>query len=213
MLENIEASKSKWTHVTGRSLQAWGGVISAKGTLIPAPMPAWMSSIVNKVSLETELWGTNQKPNHVLVNKYEPGQGILPHKDGPIYFPATAILSLGSPAVMNFHAQKSDPPSNDQMDESSIDRVIAVALPRRSLLMFSEDMYEKYCHGIDFVKARQFGSCDSCDSINPVVNLVNPQHADAPDGIVARSGTRVSLTIRKVLKVQKSNLLRLTNTW
>lgn len=32
------------------------------------------------------------RPNHVLVNAYQPGQGIMPHEDGPLYHPAVAIL-------------------------------------------------------------------------------------------------------------------------
>jgi alkylated DNA repair dioxygenase AlkB len=37
--------------------------------------------------------------NHVLVNEYAPGQGILSHQDGPLYAPAVAILSM----VRNTH--------------------------------------------------------------------------------------------------------------
>ena len=37
-------------------------------------------------------------PNHVLINAYPPGSGILPHTDGPAYEPQTATLSLGCPA-------------------------------------------------------------------------------------------------------------------
>ena len=41
-------------------------------------------------------------PNHVLANVYQPGQGIMAHQDGPLYFPCTCIISLGEPAVMRF---------------------------------------------------------------------------------------------------------------
>ncbi|CAI5959513.1 unnamed protein product, partial [Closterium sp. NIES-64] len=37
--------------------------------------------------------------NHVLVNEYQEGQGIM---DGPAYFPCVAILSLGLPGTMVF---------------------------------------------------------------------------------------------------------------
>lgn len=40
--------------------------------------------------------------DHVLINKYEPGEGILAHKDGPLYQPFVCILSLGSSAILNF---------------------------------------------------------------------------------------------------------------
>lgn len=32
----------------------------------------------------------------------QPREGIMPHEDGPLYHPAVAILSLGSPAVVRF---------------------------------------------------------------------------------------------------------------
>ena len=40
--------------------------------------------------------------NHVLVNSYLPGEGIMPHQDGPLYHPAVCILSLGCPAIVRF---------------------------------------------------------------------------------------------------------------
>ena len=33
-------------------------------------------------------------PNHVLINEYLPGQGILPHTDGPLYVPIVVTISL-----------------------------------------------------------------------------------------------------------------------
>ena len=40
--------------------------------------------------------------NHVLVNEYRAGEGIMPHQDGPLYTPAVAIASLGCGATMRF---------------------------------------------------------------------------------------------------------------
>jgi alkylated DNA repair protein alkB family protein 6 len=37
------------------------------------------------------------------VNEYIDGIGIMPHTDGPLYFPHVAILSLGSGAIFNFY--------------------------------------------------------------------------------------------------------------
>lgn len=61
----------------------------------------WLGSIVERLFKETGVYGTD-RPNHVLLNGYSPGQGIFNHQDGPIYHPAVCILSLGSTAVMNF---------------------------------------------------------------------------------------------------------------
>lgn len=45
---------------------------------------------------------SDQPPNHILLNEYRDGQGIGPHKDGPLYHPMVAVLSLGSPADIHF---------------------------------------------------------------------------------------------------------------
>jgi len=43
-----------------------------------------------------------QPPNHILLNSYEEGQGIAPHKDGPLYENKVAIISLGSADDLHF---------------------------------------------------------------------------------------------------------------
>jgi alkylated DNA repair protein alkB family protein 6 len=43
------------------------------------------------------------KANHILINKYEVGVGIMPHKDGPLYNPYVVILSIGSDSFFNFY--------------------------------------------------------------------------------------------------------------
>lgn len=44
--------------------------------------------------VESSCGGLLTNLNHVLVNEYQPGQGIMAHQDGPLYTPAVAILSL-----------------------------------------------------------------------------------------------------------------------
>jgi alkylated DNA repair protein alkB family protein 6 len=124
------------------------------------------------------------------VNAYEPGEGILPHQDGPLYYPAVAIVSLGAGAVMKFTPHSS-------LRESSGDAAAPppqgarVWLPRRSLLLFAEEAYTAYLHGIpadgeqDDVRSGADGAADE------------DERGD---------GTRVSLTCRSVLKVRR-NLL------
>lgn len=45
----------------------------------------------------------DKAPAHVLVNSYQPGDGIMPHADGAAYLPCVAILSLGAPVVFRFY--------------------------------------------------------------------------------------------------------------
>ncbi|XP_057864425.1 alkylated DNA repair protein ALKBH6 homolog isoform X1 [Cryptomeria japonica] len=90
---------SKWKTLKNRRLQNWGGVVHEKG-LLPQALPSWLSTIIQKICDWTKLFPS--PINHVLINEYLPGQGIMPHQDGPAYFPVVAIISLGSPAVMCF---------------------------------------------------------------------------------------------------------------
>jgi len=81
------------------------------------------------------------RPNHVLVNHYGPGDGIMPHKDGPAYHPLAAILSLGSAVVFDFWRNHSHVASNEPA-------VLSLLVPPRSLLVFSDAAYSSHLHGI-----------------------------------------------------------------
>jgi alkylated DNA repair protein alkB family protein 6 len=47
-------------------------------------------------------------PNHVLINEYLPGQGIMAHKDGPAYYPVVCTVSLGAPLCLDIYETKED---------------------------------------------------------------------------------------------------------
>lgn len=80
---------------------------------------------------------------------------LQPHQDGPSYFPVVAILSLGSPVVMDFtpHARlKLDSKdSNGEITEIAKDkwlddhRPFSIILMPRSLLIFKDQAYSGYC--------------------------------------------------------------------
>ncbi len=59
---------------------------------------------------EDHLFGQSphQGPNHVLINEYQPGQGIMPHEDGAAYWPVVATVSLGAPIVLDIYGKDSD---------------------------------------------------------------------------------------------------------
>jgi alkylated DNA repair protein alkB family protein 6 len=138
------------------------------------------------------------------VNAYEPGEGILPHQDGPLYHPAVAILSLGASAVMHFtpHASLLDAASAEGAPPPAGARVW---LPRRSLLLFADEAYTQHLHSIPAALADDVAG--ESDSESGVCNP--PGVGDCGDGdatVVAREALRVSLTCRSVLKVRR-NLL------
>ncbi|KAK4850802.1 hypothetical protein QYF36_009901 [Acer negundo] len=100
LLNNIYGGPvSKWKSLKNRRLQNWGGVVHEKG-LLPQDLPPWLTKITQRIYEKSGLFPS--AINHVLINEYLPNQGIMPHQDGPAYFPVVAILSLGSPVVMDF---------------------------------------------------------------------------------------------------------------
>lgn len=77
-----------------------------------------------------------QIPNQVTVNKYQPGQGIPPHCDTHSAFCDPIFsLSLANGTVMEFRR-----PSDGCH--------LSVWLPRRSLLIMSEESRHGWTHGI-----------------------------------------------------------------
>lgn len=84
---------------------------------------------------------------------------MQPHQDGPSYFPVVAILSLGSPVVMDFtpHAklkldsqEVTDKESDGETFEIGKDKWLddhhpfSVILMPRSLLIFKDEAYSGY---------------------------------------------------------------------
>ncbi|XP_069313694.1 alpha-ketoglutarate-dependent dioxygenase alkB homolog 6 isoform X3 [Eulemur rufifrons] len=75
----FNAPKPKWTQLSGRKLQNWGGLPHPRG-MVPERLPPWLQRYVDKVS-DLRLFG-GLPANHVLVNQYLPGEGIMHHQPG-----------------------------------------------------------------------------------------------------------------------------------
>ncbi|XP_005862473.1 PREDICTED: alpha-ketoglutarate-dependent dioxygenase alkB homolog 6 isoform X5 [Myotis brandtii] len=75
----FNAPKPKWTQLSGRKLQNWGGLPHPRG-MVPERLPLWLQRYVDKVS-DLNLFG-GLPANHVLVNQYLPGEGIMHHQPG-----------------------------------------------------------------------------------------------------------------------------------
>jgi alkylated DNA repair dioxygenase AlkB len=75
-------------------------------------------------------------PNQVIINEYQPGQGIAPHIDCvPCFEETITSLSLDSLCVMDF----TNPATNEKVSK---------LLEPRSLLIFSGDARYHWKHGI-----------------------------------------------------------------
>lgn len=85
-----------------------------------------------------------QTPDQVIINEYQPGQGISPHIDCvPCFGKTIASLSLGSPCVMDFTHPKTSAKSS-------------MLLEPRSLLALSGEARYAWQHGIAARKTDRF---------------------------------------------------------
>ncbi len=138
------------------------------GGELPPPLAEIARELVKR-----NIFPSSLSPNHVLLNEYQPGQGILPHTDGPKYEHRTATLSLGSDVVIEFTKRltsseigfkKQTTIGNDSSEiKHSVGKEnfnkgsglepagvspIQILLEAGSLLVFDNDAYLNYCHGI-----------------------------------------------------------------
>lgn len=95
-----QAPPERWSGAPGdrRRTQNYGG---APGSLAVAEgLPDWLAPLVHAL-VESGAWGDVPPPNHILINVFRPGAGLVPHTDGPLYAgPRVATLSLGSDVLL-----------------------------------------------------------------------------------------------------------------
>ncbi|KAG5517798.1 hypothetical protein RHGRI_038238 [Rhododendron griersonianum] len=230
LLNNIyQGPVSKWKSLKNRRLQNWGGVVHEKG-LLAQDLPPWIRRITERISDESCLFPS--AINHVLINEYRPNQGIMPHQDGPAYLPVVAILSLGSPVVMDFTPHSSlklctntvmkdvedkfpDGGAGDFETEKGLDghHAFSVLLMPRSLLIFKDEAYSDYLHGIKDSAVQQYdgvvNAVECLKSHVAIQPLSGPENAfdtkkSGDVQTIHRLENRVSLTCRVVSRVHKN---------
>ncbi|XP_042880580.1 alpha-ketoglutarate-dependent dioxygenase alkB homolog 6-like [Penaeus japonicus] len=207
------APKPKWKQLAHRRLQNWGGLPHPKGMVAEA-IPEWLQHQMDKITA-LGVFG-EKKPNHVLVNEYLPGQGIMPHEDGPLFYPTITTISLGGPCQLNLYRPYTS--SQNHSEEQAEDRENAegngeqngnnleydlearyagsLLLEARSLLVLQEDLYTTFMHGIEETKE---------DVVTD--RILNLESCAAKIGDTIERSTRISLTIRHVPRVIKAKLL------
>lgn len=188
-----KSPKTKWTQLSGRRLQNWGGLPHPKG-MLAEKMPDWLQTYCEKISSLGAFSG--KTANHVLVNEYKQGEGIMPHEDGPLYHPTVTTISLGSHTLLDFYSPVSSLEEGDTPQTEENRFLFSLLVKPRSLLILQDEMYQELLHGIR--------PCDQDTLTDKVVNL---SAAGAQPGETLTRGTRVSLTIRHVPKVMKTKLI------
>ena len=184
----------RWTQLSHRRLLSLPSQLIGKSrdTLLNAPLPSFLIGVVLARFSDLRVFAEapHGHPNHCLVNEYRPGQGIMPHEDGPAYFPATATITLGSHTVLKIYRK-------DDKGQREAEPTWRILQEPGSLLVTSGDLYKDTLHGISEIEADE--------DLEPE-KIVNWELLNDPAnyyGHRARS-TRISLTYRDVLKVSKA---------
>lgn len=199
----ISAPRPRWTQLSHRRLQTWPSTLTKSNTLLASPLPAWLRDPIieprfNTLGIFNE--SPHQAPNHVLVNEYLPGQGIMPHEDGAAYYPIVATVSLGAPIVLNLYPKHTgeDMASKIKGAEPVTNQPLyRILQERRSLLVTRDKMYTDLLHGIEeTMRDKDLGPESICNW-----ELLRDKEA-YKRGWLTRE-TRTSLTYRDVLHVAK----------
>eukprot|EP00931_Biecheleriopsis_adriatica_P058868 TRINITY_DN35130_c0_g1_i2.p1 TRINITY_DN35130_c0_g1~~TRINITY_DN35130_c0_g1_i2.p1 ORF type:complete len:281 (-),score=54.89 TRINITY_DN35130_c0_g1_i2:6-848(-) len=161
LLNHLRAQEGDFLQLRGKRTARYGG--EPGPPFVPETLPPWLQHLCEAVGKAASL---SPVPNHVLVNHYQPGQGIMPHTDGPAYQPRAAIVSLGSAVVFDFwrdhaHTAGGEAPT------------LSILLPPRSLLVFSDEAYCSHLHGI---ADRRF------DDLEGTANWTPEARSEGPDG-------------------------------
>ncbi|KAI1378249.1 hypothetical protein F4677DRAFT_388556 [Hypoxylon crocopeplum] len=194
------APKPRWKQLTHRRLQTWPSDL-VHNKLIDAPLPAWLNDPIvprlrsirlsqNPDSSDIFFDSPHQKPNHVLINEYPPGIGIMPHKDGPAYHPVVCTVSLGASLCLNIYKSQDD----GTLDATPAWRILQEP---RSLLITTSTLYTDFLHGIADITE----DVELSESMIANWSLLRSPD-EFTDGRNIRK-TRTSLTYRDVMKVSK----------
>lgn len=185
---------NRWTSLTHRRLLSLPSSLTgtSKDTLLAAALPPFLYEPVVPRFRELGVFeqSPHHEPNHVLVNEYEPGQGIMPHTDGPAYHPITATVSLSGCTVLEIY-RKTD------AGEREPKPTWRILQEPRSLLITTADMYRDTLHGISELEVDDDLNSDS------IANWHLLGDASVFSSGTAERHTRISLTYRDVLKVAK----------
>ncbi|KAJ6554457.1 hypothetical protein B0H19DRAFT_1220501 [Mycena capillaripes] len=210
-----EYPRQRWKQLANRRLQLWGGELTSKNVLVAQPMPPCVETypdIIDRLKGTGVFTGSpHGKPNHIIMNEYLPGQGIMPHEDGPAYFPVVATISLGSHCVFHYYQYKPDAEGETGGRSIEPTPVLSILLEPRSVVISEHALYSSHLHAIrgveeDTITARNAATPPILADLGvPIANWDRVTGADAirvmSEGGVLKRATRFSLTCRDVEKV------------
>jgi hypothetical protein len=184
----------EWIPINSRKLQCYGGNVGLNIENNQVTLPLWLNYIIDYLIFNNIFDETN-KPNHVLINSYSYIEGIIHHLDGPRYIPRVAILSLSSSCLMSFqkNIKSCDIGITEENEDNDMNQSFNILLEEASLIVFNEDLYTNWKHGIESNKDEEEIILDgNCPCMNNIItNTIQGQKIIRSD--------RISLTFRKAI--------------
>merc|ERR1740129_202195 len=126
-----------WKQLKRRRLLNFGG--NPSKDFVAEKLPLFCSQLID--ARIKSYFPEEKIPNHILINEYQTNEGIMPHKDGPIYHPLVAIISLNTSLLLEFFQKVPHSGSKEPCK-------CCFFLESGSLILFSEDFYFNLFHGI-----------------------------------------------------------------
>ena len=103
-IRRIDANDGAWLADLSRRVQQYGWRYDYSARAVTAdmrigPLPDWLQTLAERLY---EAGCFDRAPEQVIINEYEPGQGIAMHADHLGFGPAVAMVSLGDDWEMDF---------------------------------------------------------------------------------------------------------------
>jgi alkylated DNA repair protein alkB family protein 6 len=201
----LQIPAQRWINLSHRRLQAHPSTLTKNNTLLASPLPTYLINPIIPRFKDLGIFDhtPHQQPNHVLINEYKPGEGIMPHEDGRAYASVVATVSLGGTVCLNL-MPKPISEDGDREEEGNGERKwkvpTRVLQEPRSLLITTGEAYDSLLHGVDAVEIDE----DLNDDTVANWSLLENRHLiEEASGQNVRE-TRISLTYRDVLKVSSA---------
>ena len=136
-VKQVDAAVDMWRSDLRRRVQHYGWLYDYKAKAITSdmqvgPLPEWLAALAKRLYDETGLF--ERVPEQVIVNEYEPGQGIATHIDHPGFGTTVCMVSLLDDWEMDF--------SENWRDKSP------ALLLKGSCTFLTEDARHVWQHGI-----------------------------------------------------------------
>lgn len=179
----------RWTQLrhARRRVALFDASLDTSGRL-PGPLGAVARALAESGAFPPDSMGGCGPPNHVLVNEYRPGEGIMAHTDGPAYEERTCTISIGGgDALLKFSPRRRADGTEKKHDARS-ERAAGdgttlelLLCGSGSLVVFSGEAYINHCHFIDEVEEEM--TTEKC--------------GNERSGVLVRRAYRISLTFRR----------------